>query len=167
VLASESKAFTRKAMDLALVGRTIPMTLCLERILPPRWERTVTFAMLLSRALQTSRHGEGGYFTGRRQLRWSVRNERLRMGLQDAEDGAPRNSRSPGAIYGIWPGVRYNHRRVFAADLLQMQLRAVTVARAGRGRLRAGGYVAGGTPASILLTAEPLPRSCRWRGAMR
>ncbi len=45
LLAGESEALTRKAVDLALVGDPTAMRLCLERILPPCRERTVKFAL--------------------------------------------------------------------------------------------------------------------------
>src|SRR5229473_3106457 len=45
LLAGESEALTRKAVDLALVGDPTAMRLCLERILPPCRERTVRFAL--------------------------------------------------------------------------------------------------------------------------
>jgi Family of unknown function (DUF5681) len=45
LLAGESEALTRKAVELALVGDPTAMRLCLERILPPCRERTVKFAL--------------------------------------------------------------------------------------------------------------------------
>ena len=45
LLAGESEALTRKAVELALVGDPMAMRLCLERILPPLRERTVKFAL--------------------------------------------------------------------------------------------------------------------------
>ncbi len=44
-LAGESEALTRKAVELALVGDPTAMRLCVERILPPRRERTVKFVL--------------------------------------------------------------------------------------------------------------------------
>jgi hypothetical protein len=45
LLAGESEALTRKAVELALVGDPTAMRLCLERILPACRERTVNFAL--------------------------------------------------------------------------------------------------------------------------
>ena len=45
LLAGESEALTRKAVELALVGDPPAMRLCLERILPACRERTVNFAL--------------------------------------------------------------------------------------------------------------------------
>jgi hypothetical protein len=45
LLAGESEALTRKAVELALIGDPTAMRLCLERILPPCRERTVKFAL--------------------------------------------------------------------------------------------------------------------------
>ena len=45
LLAGESEALTRKAVELALVGDPTAMRLCVERILPPCRERTVKFAL--------------------------------------------------------------------------------------------------------------------------
>jgi hypothetical protein len=45
LLAGESEALTRKAVELALVGDPMAMKLCIERILPPCRERTVKFAL--------------------------------------------------------------------------------------------------------------------------
>jgi hypothetical protein len=45
LLEGGSEALTQKAMDLALLGDPTAMRLCLERILPPCRERTVTFAL--------------------------------------------------------------------------------------------------------------------------
>jgi hypothetical protein len=41
----EAEALTRKAVALALDGDQAALRLCLERVLAPRRERTVTFAM--------------------------------------------------------------------------------------------------------------------------
>src|SRR5215468_12666045 len=45
LLAGESEALTRKAVELALAGEPAAMRLCLERILPPCRERAVKFAL--------------------------------------------------------------------------------------------------------------------------
>ena len=45
LLAGESEALTRKAVELALVGDPTAMRLCLERILPACRGRTVNFAL--------------------------------------------------------------------------------------------------------------------------
>jgi hypothetical protein len=45
LLAGESEALTRKAVELALGGDPTAMRLCLERILPACRERTVNFAL--------------------------------------------------------------------------------------------------------------------------
>jgi hypothetical protein len=41
----EAEGLTRKAVELALNGDTVALRLCLERILPPRRERPVHFAL--------------------------------------------------------------------------------------------------------------------------
>jgi len=41
LLDGEAVALTRKAVELALAGDTIALRLCLERVLPPRKERSV------------------------------------------------------------------------------------------------------------------------------
>ena len=45
LLAGESEALTRKAVDMALDGDPIAMRLCMERVLPPCRERTVKFSL--------------------------------------------------------------------------------------------------------------------------
>ena len=45
LLAGESEALTRKAVELGLAGDPIAMRLCLERILPPIRERSVKFTL--------------------------------------------------------------------------------------------------------------------------
>src|SRR6266849_5894370 len=45
LLAGESEALTRKAVELALVGEPTAMRLCIERILPPCRERAVKFVL--------------------------------------------------------------------------------------------------------------------------
>src|SRR5271156_2899307 len=45
LLAGESEALTRKAVELALGGDPTAMRLCLERVLPACRERTVKFAL--------------------------------------------------------------------------------------------------------------------------
>jgi hypothetical protein len=45
LLDGEAEALTRKAIDLAQAGDTIALRLCLERIVPPRRERTLRFAL--------------------------------------------------------------------------------------------------------------------------
>ena len=43
LLAGESEALTRRAVELALAGDPTAMRLCIERLLPPCRERTVKF----------------------------------------------------------------------------------------------------------------------------
>jgi hypothetical protein len=45
LLDGEAEALTRKAIELALGGDTVAMRLCLERLLPPRKDRPITFAL--------------------------------------------------------------------------------------------------------------------------
>jgi hypothetical protein len=45
VLAGESEALTRKAVEMALKGDPTAMRLCIERVLPPCRERTVEFSL--------------------------------------------------------------------------------------------------------------------------
>ena len=45
LLAGESEALTRKAVETALAGDPTAMRLCMERVLPPRRERTVKFRL--------------------------------------------------------------------------------------------------------------------------
>jgi len=45
LLAGESEALTRKAVELALAGDPMAMRLCIERLLPPCRERTVKFTL--------------------------------------------------------------------------------------------------------------------------
>src|SRR5271166_6613580 len=45
LLAGESEALTRKAVELALAGDPTALRLCIERILPPCRERTVKFTL--------------------------------------------------------------------------------------------------------------------------
>jgi len=45
LLAGESEALTRKAVEMALAGDPTAMRLCLERVLPPYRERTVNFRL--------------------------------------------------------------------------------------------------------------------------
>jgi hypothetical protein len=45
LLDGEAQALTRKAIELALSGDAAALRLCLERILPPRRERPVAFAL--------------------------------------------------------------------------------------------------------------------------
>jgi hypothetical protein len=47
LLDGEAKALTRKAIDLAKEGDTTALRLCLERIVPPRKDRPVSFAIPL------------------------------------------------------------------------------------------------------------------------
>ena len=44
LLEGEARALVRKAIDLALAGDVVAIKLCLERVLPRRHERTLTFA---------------------------------------------------------------------------------------------------------------------------
>jgi hypothetical protein len=43
ILEGQAAALTQKAVDLALAGDPIALKLCLERLVPPRKERTVSF----------------------------------------------------------------------------------------------------------------------------
>jgi hypothetical protein len=45
LLDGEAETLTRKAIDLALAGDPIALRLCLDRILPPRRERPLRFAL--------------------------------------------------------------------------------------------------------------------------
>ncbi|MBL0407882.1 hypothetical protein JKG68_28685 [Microvirga aerilata] len=45
LLDGEAEAIARKAVEMALMGDTTAMRLCMDRILPPRKERPVMFAM--------------------------------------------------------------------------------------------------------------------------
>ena len=45
LLDGEARALVRKAIDMALAGDVTAIKLCLERVLPRRHERTVSFAM--------------------------------------------------------------------------------------------------------------------------
>ena len=45
LLEGEAETFTRKAVEIALSGDTTAMRLCLDRILPPRKDRYVPFAL--------------------------------------------------------------------------------------------------------------------------
>jgi Family of unknown function (DUF5681) len=45
LLAGESEALTRKAVEMALAGDPTAMRLCMERVLPPCRERTVNFSL--------------------------------------------------------------------------------------------------------------------------
>ena len=45
LLDGEADALTRKAIDLALAGDTVALRLCMERICPPRRDRTVKLKM--------------------------------------------------------------------------------------------------------------------------
>jgi hypothetical protein len=45
LLAGESEALTRKAVEMALAGDPTAMRLCMERVLPPCRERTVKFSL--------------------------------------------------------------------------------------------------------------------------
>jgi Family of unknown function (DUF5681) len=96
-LAGESEALTRRAVEFALAGDPAAMRLCLKRILPPCRERTVKFALPPIESAPTDR--------------------RLQE-LEDAFQGARRlGSQSRGLLGST------TDRRVFAADLLQMQQR--------------------------------------------
>jgi hypothetical protein len=48
-LDGESEALTRKAVELALAGDTVALKICLDRVLPPRRERTVSLNLPDSR----------------------------------------------------------------------------------------------------------------------
>jgi hypothetical protein len=96
-LAGGSEALTRRAVEIPLAGDPAAMRLCLEHILPPSRERTVKFALPPIESAPTDR--------------------RLQE-LEDAFQGARRlGSQSRGLLGST------TDRRVFAADLLQMQQR--------------------------------------------
>jgi hypothetical protein len=69
LLAGESEALTRKAVELALGGDPSAMRLCLERILPACRERSVKFGLPADRERRRYRgRDEGGHFgVGRRR----------------------------------------------------------------------------------------------------
>jgi hypothetical protein len=46
ILEGEAEALTRKAIELALAGDVIALKLCLERLMRPRKERSVSFLYL-------------------------------------------------------------------------------------------------------------------------
>ncbi len=52
LLDGEAEALTRKAIDLALAGDTVALRLCMERICPPRRDRTVKLKMARLQAPQ-------------------------------------------------------------------------------------------------------------------
>jgi len=45
LLDGEAEALTRKVVDLAKEGNPVALRLCLERLLPPRKDRPITFAL--------------------------------------------------------------------------------------------------------------------------
>src|SRR3954470_15798671 len=45
LLDGEAEALTRKAVEMSLAGDTVAMRLCLDRIMPPRRDRHVPFAL--------------------------------------------------------------------------------------------------------------------------
>ena len=45
LLEGEAEALTRKAVDLALAGDTTALRLCIERLVPPRKDRPITFEL--------------------------------------------------------------------------------------------------------------------------
>jgi hypothetical protein len=45
LLEGEAEALTRKAVELALEGDTTALRLCLERLVPPRKDRSITFEL--------------------------------------------------------------------------------------------------------------------------
>ena len=55
LLAGESEALTRKAVEMALAGDPTAMRLCMERVLPPCRERTVKFSLP---SIEAARTGE-------------------------------------------------------------------------------------------------------------
>ncbi len=52
LLDGDAEALTRKAIDLALAGDTVALRLCMERICPPRRDRTVKLKMARLQAPQ-------------------------------------------------------------------------------------------------------------------
>src|SRR5438132_1805731 len=55
LLAGESEALTRKAVEMALGGDPAAMRLCMERVLPPCRERTVKFSLPPIEAARTGK----------------------------------------------------------------------------------------------------------------
>ena len=55
LLAGESEALTRKAVEMALGGDPTAMRLCMERVLPPCRERTVKFSLPPIEAARTGK----------------------------------------------------------------------------------------------------------------
>lgn len=45
LLDGEAEALTRKVVELAKSGNPVALRLCLERLLPPRKDRPITFAL--------------------------------------------------------------------------------------------------------------------------
>lgn len=45
LLDGEANALTRKAIDMAMGGDTVALRLCLERLVPPRRDRPIVFAL--------------------------------------------------------------------------------------------------------------------------
>src|SRR5438132_3359800 len=125
LLAGESEALTRKAVELALVGDPTAMRLCLERILPACRERTVNFALPpiesaadIAAAMKavTSALADGAITPGEAATIAAVVDTFVRAietsdferRLKEAEDGLAKHSRGPAGISGVWPGRRFN-----------------------------------------------------------
>jgi Family of unknown function (DUF5681) len=149
LLAGESEALTRRAVEFALGRDPTAMRLCLERILPPCRERTVKFALPPIESAPTGqspwaegprhrRGDEGGHLGAAQRRDHAGRGGEDRGGgrhlcpgdrCQAISTGACRNSKTR-PRRTLWPALqsRDRHgsttdRRVFAADLLQVQQR--------------------------------------------
>ena len=61
LLDGEAKALTRKAIELALVGETVALRLCLDRILPPASRAPSAIRAAALAIASRCRHGNGGY----------------------------------------------------------------------------------------------------------
>ena len=114
LLAGESEALTRKAVELALVGDPTAMRLCLERILPACRERSVKFALPpIESARRYCRRDEGGH-----------------LGIGRWRDHARRSRHHRGGGRHLCPGDRDERFRP-AAEALRGRLRQTGECRAG------------------------------------
>ena len=135
-LAGESEALTRRAVELALGGDPTAMRLCLERVLPPCRERTVKFALPpiesaadIAAAMKavTSALASGAITPGEAERIAAVVDTLSGRSMPAISTGAcmssktrPRRALRPALRSRGRPGSTTD-RRVFAADLLQMQ----------------------------------------------
>jgi hypothetical protein len=132
-LAGESEASTRRAVELALAGDPTAMRLCLERILPPCRERTVKFALP---TIESAPTGQSPWAEGRdiaaamKAVTSALASgaitpgeaERIATGAWRNSKTRPRRALRPVLQRRGRPGSTTD-RRVFAADLLQLQQR--------------------------------------------